>query len=259
MNLSIKCMSSVLGEASFLFKNHLSSFSTTQQKKILIIATAVFSFLAVAVWTLISFQFKAKKMLVKEKLENDYSDKVHLNVFVAEKLEMVNQAGSYLTMLQLKSLDDENLKEFMGACPNLQKLKLSFCHITNASLEYLPTGLQELSLSCCNKITGETLKNLKDLKILYLWECKKITDECLKNLPQNLKMLDLSDCNKITDEGLKSLPQDLETLVLSNCDKITDDCLKNLPKNLKILSLSDCNNLTDAGIKALPKTLRVII
>src|ERR1700722_13417037 len=192
-----------------LFKDHILSSLNAREKKILLIASLVFSLLATC-YIIHRICFKAKPLLDNEKDEKeeksieqdphshltsqlleDY-DKESLSLSLENKLAMAAQSGKYLTALNLQytRVTNEQLQEVIRACPILKKL----------------------NLSGCNKLTDAGLKDLpKDLHTLNLSRCNQLPDAGLKGLPKGLHTLNLSWCNQLTDAGLKGLPKGLHT------------------------------------------------
>ncbi|XP_077063228.1 NACHT, LRR and PYD domains-containing protein 3-like isoform X2 [Siphateles boraxobius] len=164
----------------------------------------------------------------------------------------------------------------------LEKLKLSYCDLTDESFAALtsalrsnPEHLRELDLSW-NKI-GKSLNLLSDvlqnphckLEKLWLYYCD-LTDEgfaaltsALRSNPEHLRELDLS-WNKIgkslnlLSDVLQNPHCKLEKLWLSNCD-LTDkgfasltSALRSNPEHLRELSLTG-NIIGHSGVKLLSK------
>ena len=113
---------------------------------------------------------------------------------VIEFTKKTNHKITYLDLRDFKNITDENLKELITYCPNINTLSVQSDIITNESLKSLSplTSLTSLDLSLCNQITDEGLKSLNSLT--------------------HLTSLDLSFCDHVTDEGLKNFPASLKII-----------------------------------------------
>ena len=121
-----------------------------------------------------------------------------------EKIKgLLRTHGNEIKCLNLKGfeINDEDLKELLQFCPDLNQLFINSNRITDKGLAHLAAhkNLQTLNLSGCDKITDEGLAHLaahKNLQTLDLSWCK-ITDEGLAHLAahKNLQTLGLSWCN----------------------------------------------------------------
>jgi Leucine-rich repeat (LRR) protein len=95
-------------------------------------------------------------------------------------------ALTYLNLSENRKVTDEGIKA-LKILPQITRLNLSSCGITNIALDYLRplSRLESLDLSYCNRITDPALK-------------------AIKNLPR-LTFLDLQGCVKITNGGLSRM------------------------------------------------------
>lgn len=188
---------------------------TDQQKKILLIASFAFSLLSACyIFSQICFKVKPlnygggddeinngdeeinnmdenekltsnSQISLASQLIDDYYQKT-LSISLEDKLTMAKQAGEFLTALNLEatSVTNEQLREVLQLCPNLQKINLFECHC----------------------LTDEIIKGLQNLS---LYHCEKLTEACFKILPKDLQTLKVT--NKLmTNGGVKDLPKGLQ-------------------------------------------------
>jgi Leucine-rich repeat (LRR) protein len=96
------------------------------------------------------------------------------------------KALTYLNLSENRKITDDGVK-LLKALPQLTRLNLSSCSLTNQALDYLKplARLEFLDISYCNRLTDPGLK-------------------FLKNLPR-LSYIDLQGCVKITNGGLARL------------------------------------------------------
>lgn len=120
----------------------------------------------------------------------EVSIRVH-NIDDQELAQLVKEVAhlktlTYLNLSENRKVDDDGIK-LLKALPQLTRLNLSSCSITNTALDHLRAlaRLESLDLSYCNRLTDPGLK-------------------ALKNLPR-LTYVDLQGCVKITNGGLARL------------------------------------------------------
>ena len=170
-----------------LFKQTILPSISVQQKKILLIASLAFSFLAACY--LVSY------------------------FYVRTKLPDANMEDVEDIEVRLENAADINIK---GLSKDLKKLDLSrYDNVTDATIKDLPKNLTTLNLGGCKKLTDAGIKDLpKNLTTLNLSDCDKLTDAAIKDLPKNLTTLNLRGCDQLTDAAIKDLPKNLTTLNL---------------------------------------------
>src|SRR4029077_20779541 len=188
---------------------------------------------------------KKSNILSKEDLVHPFiqgQDKpIDLKLSDAALQDLLRKHGDKLKCLNLgnRRIDDNQLLEFIGYCPNLQQLFIKSDKISDKGLEHLSklAALQELRLEGCDQITDAGLEHLSKLAAL--------------------QKLDLTGCKKIGDDGLEHLSKlaALRELNLEGCDQIGDTGLEHLSKlaALQELNLAKCGQIGDAGLEHLSK------
>ena len=164
--------------------------------------------------------------------------------------ELLSISGSKLKELDLcgSSITGEGFKEGVRSLPNLEILRICWCHyLTDRGLreilEISGRYLNELRLCYTTEITGIGLEelNLPSLEILYMTACDELTNKGFQNILINcrstLKEFYLCDfrlsCAGFL-EKVKSLPN-LEVLKLGAHDRGIQEILSTTGNKLKTL------------------------
>lgn len=158
--------------------------------------------------------------------------------------------GSFVRVLDIDSIlgssdkfGDHDLKAILDVCPEVTRLNLSNCAITD-------TALMMMSVS----------NAAKNLISLNLSGCADISDLGIKVLSQacpKLESINLKNCINITDQAIVSLGyncNNLQRLRLNGCEKLTDECLVTIANyNLKLrwLDVGLCSGIGDEGVSAI--------
>src|SRR4029077_11587365 len=163
----------------------------------------------------------------------DQDKPIDLRLSDAQLQDLLREYGDKLKCLNLgkRRIDDNQLLELIGYCPNLQQLFIESDKISDKGLEHLSklAALQELNLRGCDQISDaglEHLSKLAALQELNLRECNQISDAGLEHLSKlaALQELNLRGCNEIGDAGLEHLSKlaALQELNLRECNQISD-------------------------------------
>ncbi len=243
---------------------------TIQQKKIFLIASAAFAFLAtcyIVQRCYSNFHGKSRPIpqpshIIPQPIPQSIPDDILQKLNPIPLLNYLAKHGQQFSELDIGnfiSFSDQELKLLTEYCPNLQKLRINAQYITNQGFQHLQalTALESLNLAGGAQISDKGLQHLQTLTTLQslnLNFCYNITDQGLKHLQalKALRSLDLQQCYKITDQGLLHLQAltVLQSLDLDLCHNITDQGLQHLQKLilLQSLRLSGCAAITDQGL-----------
>src|SRR4029077_4223933 len=100
----------------------------------------------------------------------DQDKPIDLRLSDAELRDLLQEHGDKLKCLNLgkRRIDDNQLLELIGYCPNLQQLFIKSAKISDKGLEHLSklAALQKLDLSWCKKIGNAGLEHLSKLAAL---------------------------------------------------------------------------------------------
>src|SRR4029077_11105640 len=133
----------------------------------------------------------------------DQDKPIDLKLSDAQLKDLLQEHGDKLKCLNLgmRGIDDNQLLELIGYCPNLHQLFIKSDKISDKGLEHLSklAALQKLDLTGCKKIGDaglEHLSKLAALQVLNLSYCNKIGDAGLEHLSKltALQRLDLAEC-----------------------------------------------------------------
>ena len=161
------------------------------------------------------------------------------------------------------------MQQTTSSHPQLEKLILPACDISDQGLHYISSGFTNLiylSLPNCWRITSVGIGHvarMKSLRELHLHNCQSIDDECVRLLSEaesQITILDLSRNCKIGDIALKYLGESqlpIQELSLACCG-ITDEGIQHLVKQrktLKRLSIFGCEKITDNSLRLIAEKL----
>ena len=127
---------------------------------------------------------------------------------ISHSLRTVNLIG-------FKDITDEDVKKLIENCPDLERLFIKDCKISDKSITALAQSklrLTNLNLAECNKITDASITALAESKLpltnLNLNSCNEITNASISALAESklpLINLNLAWCYKITDASISAL------------------------------------------------------
>ncbi|XP_022317982.2 S-phase kinase-associated protein 2-like [Crassostrea virginica] len=169
--------------------------------------------------------------------------------------------------LSLSSASTQMMEHLFSSCPNLRKLSMELCSISDSVAKWLGhlSELQVLNLSMCDGLSTCGLANI-------LAGCRKLTSlnlawtglrqesvACLCQYPPpSLRKLNLSGCREnITDQEVRDLALNCPGLLeldLSDSTVITSDALDSIIcslSNIQSLALSRCYRLSCSSIREL--------
>ncbi|XP_033609752.1 F-box/LRR-repeat protein 3-like [Cryptotermes secundus] len=157
-----------------------------------------------------------------------------------------NQSMSKLITLYLYDSDDfdgSSLAVILTNCPQLQRLTVHECGLTDDGFQYTRTW--------------------KNLQYLDIARCLLITDKSMEYVGAgcpNLSHLRVADCYKLTNKGTEyvcSGCQKLKYLSIQNYPAITDDVMEHIfkCKQLEVLELSHTSHLLGINFHLIPSTL----
>ncbi|PNF39133.1 hypothetical protein B7P43_G01363 [Cryptotermes secundus] len=157
-----------------------------------------------------------------------------------------NESMSKLITLCLynsNDFDGSSLTVILKNCPQLQRLTVEDCALTDYGFQYIG--------------------NCKNLQFLDTAGCSLITDKSMEYVGAgcpNLSHLRVADCYKLTNKGTEyvcSGCQKLKYLSIQNCPEMTDDVMEHIfkSKQLEVLELSCNSHLSGINFHLIPSTL----
>ena len=271
------------------FRESVKPSLTAQHKKIFVITSITFGFLA-ACYLAYRCCFKAKQLnslckgtysdeaAVKDKFKNDETHAEEIfDVEASNPLgvtledlpqEVLLHILTFLDIKSLSAMSQANVffhdfsQDPKAMSPSLKKFESMISLLTlDEKLELAKNRgalLTQINLEDSD-VTDQQLvelfkacPNIRSLNLSYF----NLTDVAIAKLPQDLRSLELMDCEKLTDVAIERLPKSLQSLSLSYCPNLTDTAIEKLPHDLRSLELMDCKNLTNVIIDKLPKDLQ---
>ncbi len=292
MNIHLNSFSEL--PVSFIKQKFLLSL-TPQQKKIVLLASIAFGFIALCVACL--WRFKAAKIagndeekrVVDEEQEQDVVKKdpeKNLDELLREFKNRFQPVDNPYQVVEKKEDNYQKLNQFDRPLPNgvnpfkrlpNQLLVHIFAKLDVKGWNALSrTDKHFQSLSKQPEVIASLLEEKKlNIPLNKLLELAKIAGPALRKLNlhwtsvndqqledifkacPNIEELILSN-NELKDEIIEKLPQGLQKLDLSRCHTLTDAIIEKLPRGLKSLSVAYCIELTGTNFDKLPPGLQLL-
>ena len=221
--------------------------------------------------------------------------KIATNLLKLRSLSL--EFGFYLTDIGIGYLtgciasDSQNVH---SAHPQVERLKLGWCQVSDQGLQYISSGFQsfkqlELRSDYITNRGMGYLANMKCLQELGLYECRNVNDDFLKllaNAGSRITCLKLQGGQfgnraleyigqsqlpleklymrwwQITDEGVRHFvkhEQSIKQLTLEYCNYITEKSLEIIAENfpsLRYLNVLRCDKITQKGLENIRKLRR---